>query len=70
MKLSPKAQASIERVIQKFQTGDLSPITKVARIKLDERHSKWSLSNRILAFIQAQELDCRGFKQWGRQGAR
>lgn len=70
MKLSPKAQASIERVIQKFQTGDLSPITKVARIKLDEAapSSKWSLSNRILAFIQADELDCRGFKQWEQAG--
>lgn len=70
MKLSPKAQGSIERVIRKFQAGDLSPITKVARIRLDETApaSKWSLSNRVLVFMQAEELDCRGFKQWEQVG--
>ncbi len=66
MKLSAKAQASLEKVIAKFQTGDLSPITKVARIRLaeDAPASNWSFSNRVLAFIQTGELDCRGYRQW------
>jgi hypothetical protein len=66
MKLSPKAQASINKVIEQFKTGDLSPISKVARIRLDVSAParKWSLSNKVLAFMQAEELDCRGFVQW------
>jgi len=66
MKLSDKAQTSINKVIEKFQTGDLSPISKVARIRLDSSAParKWSLSNKVLAFIQTEELDCRAFGQW------
>src|SRR5476649_2843669 len=66
MKLSDKDQESMNKVIEKFQTGDLSPISKVVRIRLDPSAPahKWSLSNKILAFIQAEELDCRTFQQW------
>lgn len=70
MKLSPKAQASINKVIEKFKTGDLSPISQVSRIKLDESAParNWSLSNRVIAFLQAEEMDCRGFVQWQNVG--
>lgn len=70
MKLSPKAQASIDKVVNQFKTGDLSPISKVARIRLDVSAParKWSLSNKVLAFMQAEELDCRGFVQWQQLG--
>lgn len=66
MQLSEKAQQSLDRVIRKFQSGDLSPISKVVRIRLDPNAPalKWSLSNRIMAFVQTDELDYRGFKQW------
>jgi antirestriction protein ArdC len=66
MKLSAKAQESIKKVIAKFESGDLSPITQVARIQLDPSAParNWSLSNRVISFIQSQELDCRGFRQW------
>ena len=72
MQLSTKAQASINKVIERFKSGDLSPISSVVRIKLDPSApaKNWSLSNKILAFTQAEELDCRGFRQWqniGRQ---
>ena len=70
MQLSIKAQTSLNKVIEKFKTGDLSPISAVARIKLDESAParNWSLSNKILAFMQADELDCRGFRQWQKIG--
>ncbi|MEX0895673.1 MAG: ArdC family protein [Patescibacteria group bacterium] len=70
MKLSTKAQASIERAIEKFRTGDISSVTRIARIQLagDAPVNKWSLSNKILAYLQADELDCRGFKQWQEAG--
>ncbi|MCA9373356.1 hypothetical protein KC921_04650, partial [Candidatus Woesebacteria bacterium] len=66
MQLLEKAQASIDKVIAKFQAGDLSAITRVARIQLDQAApvNNWSLSNKVLAFMQADELDCRGFRQW------
>lgn len=66
MNLSPKAQASLHQVIQKFQEGDWEQITQIAKIRLDPSMpaSKWSFSNRIIAFAQAGELDCRGFRQW------
>ncbi len=70
MKLSDKAQTSINRVIEKFQSGDLSPIREVVSIRLDRSApaSRWSLSNKILALVQAEELDCRGFRQWEEVG--
>ena len=34
MKLSPKAQAALDRVVNKFKQGDLSPITDVVRLRL------------------------------------
>ncbi len=70
MKLSDKAQTSINKVIEKFQKGDLSPIREVMSICLDRSAPayKWSLSNKILAFVQAEELDCRGFRQWEEVG--
>ena len=70
MKLSDKAQASINKVIEQFKSGDLSPISTVARIKVDPSAPvyKWSLSNKVLAFVQAGELDCRGFRQWQEVG--
>lgn len=66
MKLSDKAQTSINKVIEKFQTGDLSAISKVVRIRLDPSAParKWSLSNKVLAFMQTEEFDCRAFGQW------
>ena len=66
MHLSDKAQVSLERVIAKFQAGDLSAVTAITRIQLDPAAPmhKWSLTNKVLAFGQAQELDCRGFRQW------
>src|SRR5690606_25201575 len=66
MQLKKKAQESLERVIERFKSGDLSPIVKVARTKLSVSapSNSWSLCNRVLAFAQTDELDCRGYGQW------
>jgi len=70
MQLSSKAKVSINKVIERFKSGDLSPISSVVRIELDPSAPahNWSLSNKILAFVQAGELDCRGFRQWKNLG--
>lgn len=67
-KISPKAQRSLDKVVQKFQSGDLSEIVKVARITRDPDDdcpmAHWSLGNIIWAYLQSGSLDCRGYKQW------
>jgi hypothetical protein len=69
MNLSAKAQEALDRVVEQFKSGDLSPIMHIARIKGQGIPSdKWSLSNRILAYIQTGSLDCRGYRQWQKAG--
>jgi hypothetical protein len=71
MKLSPKAQASLNQVIEKFKSGDLSPVVEIARL-----HRKgdpvpfdtWSFCNRIVAYIQTGSTDLRGYDQWRQVG--
>jgi hypothetical protein len=66
MKLSEKAQASLNKVVEKFKSGDLSPIVETVKLQLDPDAPalNWSLSNRVLAFTQTGTLDCRGYRQW------
>jgi antirestriction protein ArdC len=72
MKLSAKAQAALDKVVARFQSGDLSPISEIARINLpaDAPAARWSYSNRVLAYAQTDSLDCRGFRQWEQAGRR
>lgn len=66
MKLSDKAQASLDKVIDRFKQGDLSAVTTIARLKRDEPvpFDAWSFNNRILALAQTGSTDCRGYRQW------
>ena len=72
MYLSAKARASLAKVVKQFQAGDLSPVIRIARIKPagtdDSPFNKWSLSNKIMAYIQTGDLDVRGFNQWKEVG--
>lgn len=72
MALSEMAKASLNKVVQRFQSGDLSPIVAAALIRLppDAPSNRWTLRNRMLAYAQGNCIDCRGYKQWqsvGRQ---
>ena len=66
MKLSQNAQNALNKVVKKFESGDLSVVTEVIRIKLleDRPAASWTLGNQVLAYIQTGSLDCRGYKQW------
>lgn len=69
MQLSDKAQESLKKVIAAFESGDLSPVTQIIKIRrhIDDTMPahNWSLSNQLIAFIQSGgELDCRGLLQW------
>ena len=70
MKLSAKAQESLDSVIEQFKAGDLSPIVKMARIQLpeDAPAHRWTFSNRVLAYAQSGSVDCRGYRQWQAAG--
>jgi antirestriction protein ArdC len=73
MKFTENAQQVVQNLIARFETGDISPIVEVARIKLTASETeypalKWSFSNQVLALIQTGELDCRGFRQWQEVG--
>lgn len=66
MKLSPKAQAAMNKVVEKFKSGDLSPIVEMTCIRLpdDAPAARWSFPNRVIAYAQTGSLDLRGFRQW------
>lgn len=69
MKLSDKAQAALDRVVEQFRTGDLSPVLQMARLQAQALPcDRWSFSNRVLAYIQTGSLDCRGYRQWQQAG--
>jgi len=71
MQLSDTTRAALSKVVEQFKSGDLSSIVAIARIQPegDEMPSaRWSLSNRVLAYMQTGALDCRGFKQWQNVG--
>jgi hypothetical protein len=72
MKLSDKAQEALDKVVEQFKSGDLSPVVKLVRIRLpqDAPAARWTFSNRVLAYAQTGSVDCRGYRQWqdaGRQ---
>lgn len=70
MKLSTKAETALTKVVEQFRQGDLSPLVKVVRLQLPANApaSQWTFSNRVLAYYQTGELDCRGYRQWQQVG--
>jgi len=67
MKLSAKAQAALDTVVEKFQTGDLSDIVYIATLKREGEpvpFDAWTFSNQVLAYVQTGSTDCRGYRQW------
>jgi hypothetical protein len=71
MNILPQAEAALSQVVERFKAGDLSPVVQYARLQRTGGSIPsdcWSLSNRILAFIQTGSYDCRGYRQWQQVG--
>ena len=70
MKLSAKAKARMDEMLARFQAGDLSPLVAIAKTKVDPQAPafRWSFSNKVLAYAQTGDLDCRTYKQWQEAG--
>lgn len=48
-----------------FESGDIPrALAATVIVPSGMPSSKWTLSNRLLAFAQTREIDCRGFRQW------
>lgn len=70
MKLSAKAQAALDTVVHKFETGDLSDVVQALAIlpTADAPCLKWTFTNRALIAAQKFTQDARGFAQWREAG--
>ena len=71
MRLSQKAKTALARVVEQFRAGDLSSMVRIIRLERQGEplpFDRWSLSNRILAYIQTGSTDLRGYRQWQRVG--
>lgn len=70
--LTAKQQKAMDKIIARFENGDLSTVVKKSLITVDKSspaHNR-SLNNRILSIAQADTIDLRTYKQWqavGRQ---
>jgi len=64
--MTPAAEKAFQVVLEKFQTGELSALVKVATYKIPASwpSAKWSLGNKMLAYMQARTLNIRGYRQW------
>jgi hypothetical protein len=72
MKLTPKAQASLDKVIARFRSGDLGPVVEVALLRRKGDpvpFDKWSFGNKVMAYLQSDgSTDLRGYNQWREAG--
>src|SRR5450759_5743379 len=64
--MTPNAEKAMQEVIEKFKTGDLLELIKIAAFEIPESwpSAKWSMGNKMLAYIQARTLNVRGFQAW------
>jgi hypothetical protein len=52
-------------LVELFEKGDIPrALAATVLIPIGMPSSKWTLSNRLLAFAQTLEIDCRGYRQW------
>jgi len=68
-KFTAKAEASLSKLIKRFEDGTVAKCCAVATFPSPNFPSaKWSINNRWTAFLQTGEIDCRGFRQWEQVG--
>lgn len=68
MNITPKAQKSLQRILEAFEKGSIpKALSRTIIPALDVPSSQWSLNNRLLAFLAGTE-DARGMRQWNKVG--
>ncbi len=64
-KLTDKARASLERIVEAFERGDVAKLCALATYPpADMPSCNWTMRNRWMAALQTGDVDCRGFRQW------
>lgn len=62
------AKDVMNKLVARFENGDIAPLVRLSTIRLTGQNSipseRWSFSNQFFALIQSGEMDCRGFRQW------
>lgn len=68
MHTSENAKTIMNKLVNRFESGDIGELVKLSTIRLTAKNSmpseNWSFSNQFLALFQSGEIDCRGFSQW------
>lgn len=64
--MTPNAEKAMKEVIEKFRTGKLSELIKIAAFEIPSSwpSARWSMGNKMLAYVQARTLNARGFQAW------
>jgi len=64
--MTPNAERAMAEVIEKFKTGELSELIKIAAFEIPASwpSARWSMGNKMLAYVQARTLNARGFQAW------
>ena len=68
MYTTENARALMDKLVTRFETGDIAPLIQLSTIRLTGYNSipaeRWSFSNQFLALVTSGEIDCRGLRQW------
>jgi hypothetical protein len=60
-----KAKIELFRLVKLFQKGQVSEaLASTVLIPKNMPSSRWTMNNRLLALLQTNEIDCRGYQQW------
>jgi antirestriction protein ArdC len=71
MRTTDKAKMELEKLVDLFRNGEApKALSRVVLTCKDMPSGRWTLSNRLLAFAQTLETDCRGFRQWEKANRR
>jgi len=64
--MTPNAEKAMQEVIEKFKMGDLSEIIRIAAFQIPASwpSAKWTMGNKMLAYVQARTLNARGYQAW------
>ncbi len=64
--MTPNAERAMQEVLEKFKSGDLSELFKIAAFEIPNSwpSAKWTMGNKMLAYAQARTLNIRGFQAW------
>ena len=64
--MTPAAEKAMQEVIEKFKTGELSELIIIAAFEIPASwpSARWSMGNKMLAYVQARTLNARGYQAW------